>query len=61
MYKFTISYTGSFEGRIIFGLELIAKDLFSIHIDSIGGNRFCLDYIETRLFLELELELSLTR
>jgi hypothetical protein len=43
---------------MIFGLELIAKDLFNIYIDSIGNNRFCLDHIKARLFLELELELS---
>jgi hypothetical protein len=56
-----MSYAGSFKGRIIFGLEPIAKGLFNIYIDSIEGNRLRLDHIEARLFLELELEPSPTR
>jgi hypothetical protein len=46
---------------MIFGLELIAKGLFNIYIDSIRSNWFCFDRIKSRLFLELELELSPTR
>jgi hypothetical protein len=56
-----MSYASSFEGRIIFGLEPIAKGLFNIYINLIGSNRFRFDRMEARLFLKLELEPSPTR